>query len=201
MYAPQYDEHGVAHYTERQIDVITEIRKVRPALSAFGDWNQYDEAGNVSLVIDGVTRIVSEDDDLRNDWGYATQQEQRKEERGDEPTYDPSVSVWFTRKGDKVERVYVAQEIERTYDPLHGYHKEADGIVSCYYCGTTFSARYWVMQSKAAGTLDRVAMERFTTEAMQHTVACKAEHFGQVMARMVTWSGKPILRSTASMFR
>jgi hypothetical protein len=182
------------YYSESEIDALTAQRKVRPTMSAFGDWNQYDADGNVTLVVSGVTQIVSEQDELANDWGYATSTEQRLAERGDDVTFDPCSRVEHLGKGDRVTFTTTRSSdgSEKSYNPLHGYHKESDGVITCYYCAATFSARYWVMQSRSA-TLDRDAMEAFTIEAAAHSVACRADNAGSALIRLVTWSGKPHL--------
>jgi hypothetical protein len=174
------------------IRVIDEDRcevKARPCRGAFGDWNQYDAAGNVTTLVVGSSEIVSEHDELANNWGYATQTEQRKLERGDEPVADATSTVWFSKRGDKV--VFgndrFGKNEERSY-------KEHDGVVTCWYCAESFSAKWFIMQSDG-GTLTRAGMEAFAISCALHNVECKAEHGGYPMLRFTTWSGERILRS------
>lgn len=185
------DEVGIVHYSVREVDYLTAKRKVRPAMGAFGDWSQYDAEGNPTVVVDGVTRMVSEQDDLANDWGYATQTEQRLYERGDEPEHDPAANVWYNKRGEKVdlgtERNY---QRERSYDPLAGYHKEHDGVISCWYCGGSFSAA-WFIRNEG---LSRKVQEAFAIAAALHTNECRTEHNGFPLIRLRDKDGKPYLR-------
>jgi hypothetical protein len=177
-------DNGRLGYTEPMIDALTQARKVRPARSAFGDWNQYDSQGEP--VLDCAT--VTEHDDLANDWGYATSTEQRLAERGDDVEYDAAGDVrWSTGKDDAVTFSYRKQEV-KSYTLLHGYHKESDGVITCWYCANTFSAKWFVRNNG----LDRNVMEAFAAAAVQHTAECYDG--SSAMIRFVTWKGECIVR-------
>ncbi len=186
----EINDNGQAVYTESQIDYITAVRKVRPARGAFGDWGSYDENGNPTLIISGSTEIVSEQDDLANDWGYGTQAEQRRYERGDEVEYDPTSYAWFARKGDRVElrTERTAYNTEKVFGNLPGYHHISEGTIQCWYCATTFNAKWFAKQDRE---VSRNLMEHFAVQAIVHSLECKDEHNGLPLLRMVGYDGKP----------
>lgn len=109
-----------------------------------------------------------------------------------EDTYesDATAYAWFARKGDKVElrTERTPYNVEKVYGELPGYHRVADGTIQCWYCATTFNAKWFVKQDNE---VTRNLMEWFTSEAAFHTFECYAKHNGLPLIRMMGYDGKP----------
>lgn len=148
---------GVRHVSERQVEITTAVRKIRPARNAFGDWGAYDSEGMATVVTPaGATDENSSDlvaDYVTTGW-----------EQFMDHSNDVYVSDVLTSRSDSVSDSKDFGLSGWTVIPYAGH------AVECWYCKQVAVYRDFVTQS------DLIAdKERYVVELLKHQQEHRAE--------------------------